>query len=184
MKKNSLVRTILNTVLGYRGAPVKFEFLYDIIAKRRHLKDTLERWKYNRAVKYLQESDKIKVIRQGADKFVKLTQKGKVQTLLRKVENSKLSPKEKWDGKWRMVIWDIPETSSNQRNQIRYVLKKLGFHRVQQSVYIRPHPLNSDAVLYLQESGLIDYIRFIRVDKMDEEKTLLKKFDISPPNPH
>lgn len=136
------------------------------------------RWRYNKAMRYLEECGKIKSIRKNDEIFIKLTKKGRVQTLLHRIQAEHGIKDQKWDGKWRLVIWDIPESSNNERNRIRYFLKNVGFQRLQQSVYIRPRPLPADAVQYLKESGLIRFIHFLRVDKIDDEKLLFKKFGL------
>ena len=84
----------------------------------------------------------------------------------------------KWDGKWRMVIFDIPEEASNERDQLRRLLLLNNFCKLQASVYISPHPINREAIDYLKETGLIKYIRFARIDELDDDKDLKKKFDL------
>ena len=46
----------------------------------------------------------------------------------------------KWDKKWRMVIFDIPEAKRPARDQIRRLLKDLGFLKLQISVWVHPLP--------------------------------------------
>ncbi len=43
-----------------------------------------------------------------------------------------------WDGKWYIVTFDIPESYRMKRNAFREKLKKLGFGRLQDSVWISP----------------------------------------------
>lgn len=45
-----------------------------------------------------------------------------------------------WDGKWRLVFFDIPEVSRSARDQVRRLLKELGFQRLQLSVWVHPLP--------------------------------------------
>lgn len=44
-----------------------------------------------------------------------------------------------WDDKWYMVAFDIPEAYRLKRNAFREKLKKLGFGRLQDSVWISPY---------------------------------------------
>lgn len=139
-------------------------------------------WRYNRAIKYLEYREKLKIIKQGDRLFFKLTKKGRVEALLARLASSDKKLKMKWDGKWRLIIWDIPESSSGQRNKIRYFLKNLGFYQLQLSVFVRPHPLPGEAVAYLKESGLLKFIRFLRVDKLDDDEFLREHFHLRTPN--
>lgn len=44
----------------------------------------------------------------------------------------------KWDGKWYIITFDIPESCRTKRNAFREKLKELGFGKLQASVYISP----------------------------------------------
>lgn len=67
---------------------------------------------------------------------------------MRKLQRSK------WDGKWRQVIFDIPERNRRLRNRLREKLRGLGFGMWQESVYVTPHDVAPQMNEYLNESGL------------------------------
>jgi len=46
----------------------------------------------------------------------------------------------KWDGRWRLVIYDIPETDRKFRLMLRRELSQSGFGCLQKSVWVSPHP--------------------------------------------
>ncbi|MCF7675798.1 MAG: hypothetical protein K9N23_21715 [Akkermansiaceae bacterium] len=46
-----------------------------------------------------------------------------------------------WDGKWRMVLFDLPETERQLRDQLRKSLSRSGFGCMQRSVWISPDPM-------------------------------------------
>jgi len=48
-----------------------------------------------------------------------------------------------WDGKWRIVGFDIKESERSLRNVLRQYLKLSGFGMLQKSVYISPLPVES-----------------------------------------
>lgn len=48
-----------------------------------------------------------------------------------------------WDGKWRIVGFDIKESERNLRNILRHHLKLSGFGMLQKSLYISPLPVES-----------------------------------------
>jgi CRISPR-associated endonuclease Cas2 len=109
----------------------------------------------------------------GSQKFIQLTKKGQMQALLNK---SKVMKQKTWDRKWRLIVFDIPEQDHAQRDEFRRLLRKIGFLKLQASVFINPYPISSEAIEYLKISGLIKYIRVMRVDKIDEDKNLVKHF--------
>lgn len=135
----------------------------------------LPMWRLNRALHYLEQRKQIKIVQKRNKKFIKLTSKGKLKALMNRLETG-FRKDVKWDGKFRLIIWDIPELTRKQRDHLRLFVKSLGFYMLQQSVFITPYPLPASAVEYLQESKLLPYIRFLRVDKVDNDKLLRKHF--------
>ena len=114
----------------------------------------------------------------AGQRFLKLTEKGELELLMAKAWLNKI---QKWDGKWRMVIFDIPEDASEKRDKLRRLLKTAGFVKLQASVYIHPHPLNREAVEFLKKTGLISYIRIGRIDELDDDRNLIKHFNLTKP---
>ena len=51
-----------------------------------------------------------------------------------------------WDGKWRMVLYDVPENRSSDRTRLRRSLVERGFGHLQNSVWITPDPLTNECV--------------------------------------
>jgi len=48
-------------------------------------------------------------------------------------------PPPRWDHRWRMVIFDIPEKRRHLRLRLRRFLNSLGFARVQKSAWLSPY---------------------------------------------
>ncbi|MDP1690298.1 MAG: CRISPR-associated endonuclease Cas2 [bacterium] len=53
-------------------------------------------------------------------------------------DKSKTRPK-RWDGRWRVVLFDIPERRRKVRNQLRIFMQEYGFVRLQDSAWIYPY---------------------------------------------
>jgi CRISPR-associated endonuclease Cas2 len=153
--------------------PRPFETPYQ--HSRRLLHGNLSYQSYNTTVHRLQKRGLVEVVKKNNEKFLRLTKEGQLEALLSK---AKLPGIIKWDGKWRLVMFDIPEDAKDKRDQLRDLLKRNNFYRLQASVYINPYPLNREAITYLKETGLIAYIRILKVEEMDEDKELRKKFNL------
>ncbi len=123
----------------------------------------------------LEQKHWIKIFKEKGYQYVKLTKKGVLETLLLKADIKK---PEKWDGKFRMVVFDIPEKAKDKRRLLRILLKNHGFLQIQRSVYINPYPLNRDAIRYLYETGLDEYIRIFRIDQIDNDENIKKFFKL------
>ncbi len=128
---------------------------------------------YRSIIYRLRKRGLIKFIKQEENRFVQLTRKGELEVL---VEIAKLPVKGLWDGKWRVVIFDIPEEAKSQRDKLRRLLKENNFYKLQASVFISPYPLNWAAIEYLNKTGLNLYIRILRVDEIDDDTKLKKVF--------
>lgn len=82
------------------------------------------------------------VTRTKTDKGIKLslTKKGsKLAQELDKKENLYLKKPKRWDGKWRIVIFDVWERRRDVRDKLRNLLQKAGFIKIQDSVWVYPY---------------------------------------------
>jgi len=108
---------------------------------------------------------------------VLLTEKGKFKALNYKLENIKFK-KQKWDGKWRMVAFDIPEQYKKGRDALRRKLKKIGFYELQKSVLITPYDCKEEIMLLVEYFNLNKYVRFGILEFIDNEDYFKKYFKI------
>ena len=70
-------------------------------------------------------------IQELADGKVKITLEagGKRKALEYKLEEMEIKTSSRWDGKWRMVLFDIPDYKKQARDTLRFHLKRLGFYK-------------------------------------------------------
>jgi CRISPR-associated endonuclease Cas2 len=168
----SLTDIILDNLLNLRGIfPRPYENGYSWARRVRNV----SQGEYRQALRRMQQYGLLKITQKNNKKFIELTEDGQLEALLLK---AKLDRPNYWDGKWRLFMFDIPEGSKEKRNVLRTLLKNNSYVKLQASVYISPYPLNREAILYLNNSGLRDYIRILKVEEMDFEKDLLKKFSL------
>ena len=65
------------------------------------------------------------------------------------IEQMAIERQDPWDGKWRMVFFDIP-TGHEARNIFREKLISMGFFQMQKSVYVHPFPCTKQ-IRFLRE---------------------------------
>ncbi|MCX6722518.1 MAG: hypothetical protein NT094_00420 [Candidatus Staskawiczbacteria bacterium] len=106
-----------------------------------------------------------------------LTEKGKWRALNCQLENIK-NKKDKWDGKWRMIAFDIPEKDKTGRNALRQKLKKIGFCELQKSVLVAPYDCKHEMMILVDFFNLKKYVRFGILDFVDNEEQLKKYFKL------
>ncbi len=143
-----------------------------MLAKKR---DEISNREFRQAVSRLQARKLLAITEKNNQKFIRLTDRGQLEALLLK---AKLDNQKPWDGRWRLFIFDIPEASKDKRDSLRSLLKKNNFCKLQASVYVSPYPLNREAISYLNQSGLRDYLRILKIEEMDNDEELLKKFGL------
>ncbi len=131
--------------------------------------DSYEATKFCNHLRSMMNSGYVKIERKKGVGSVKLTNKGRIKL----IENSK---KERADGKWRMLSFDIPEKFSIKRNQFRRSIKRIGFKQVQKSLWVCPC-VNADEIeLIISELRIKEYVVYMVVEKTDIDKYLNKLF--------
>lgn len=93
-----------------------------------------------------------------------LTQTGRL--LMQYVIKRKRAISEKWDGKFRVVIFDIPEKERKTRNWLRQELYLLKYQKLQESVFIGKHPLPADLIKDIKRYKMGNYVNYLMVDKV------------------
>lgn len=93
----------------------------------------IKNWQKKKSLKYLQDNGYIQ-------KNFKLTRKGFNKSLFVLINHLAIRIPRKWDGKWRIVIFDLPKNYAGNRDFFRRHLIDIGFIQVQKSVWAFPFP--------------------------------------------
>jgi len=152
-------------------ANVPFDVLLEYGKIRNQYKSSSARM----AVHRLKKKNLIYAERRGSKLIFGLTEEGK-----REVENiqsnlKKAKPKS-WDGKWRIIIFDVPEKIRGKRDLLRRELVGFGFRQLQQSVWVYPHPLPQEFRDLWKETDIFKYCVIFEADKMENGETLERVF--------
>lgn len=133
-----------------------------------------EQYRRKCAIKRLQEDGYIA----AHGEYIRITGKGSeiLNTAIDK--NIELLKTKEWDHKWRIAAFDIPEKYAPLRRQVRTVLKKAGFLKLQQSIWIFPHECKEIMGLIRRDSELGCYILYGVLESIENEQRLKKMFRI------
>ncbi len=82
------------------------------------------------------------------------------QALLGDIEPEALWSR-KWDGKWRLALFDVPQTHVALRTRLRRKLRELRFGWLQNSVWVSPDPVDVLTRLFEQEKGSVENLAFL-----------------------
>lgn len=108
-----------------------------------------------------------------------LTEAGKKRVLVFNFERLKFKKQEKWDGYWRIIIFDIPEKFKRQRDALSQKLRSAGAYALQKSVFIYPYDIKDEFDFLVEFFNLRKYVRFGILKKIDNELHLKKIFNLS-----
>lgn len=72
----------------------------------------------------------------------------------------------KWDKKYRVVVFDIPEKKKQFRNWLRNELYLLRYTKLQESVFIGKFPLPKDLIAEINHKKISKNIDYLLVDKI------------------
>ena len=83
-----------------------------------------------------------------------------------------------WDGKWRIVLLDLPESRKAEREALRYLLKKAGFVILKNSAWVSPFPFEFMFSNIKKDFELSSELMIIVTDSNDPEtkEVLIKNF--------
>ncbi len=91
----------------------------------------------------------------------------------------KLTRPKKWDKKWRIVIFDIPERKKRIRDEVRRILTSAGFRRLQDSVWVYPHDCEDVIALLKADFGIGRDLLYVIADQIENDKYLRQEFDLN-----
>ncbi|MDO8569723.1 MAG: CRISPR-associated endonuclease Cas2 [bacterium] len=115
--------------------------------------------------------------RDGTVTFI-LSSEGKRTALTYNLDGMTVK-KHKWDNKWRIVIFDIPEKKKKIREIFRFRLKGLGFLELQHSVFVLPFECHNELEYIIEFYNIRRFVRFIKADHIDNELDLKHRFKLA-----
>ncbi|OGZ84025.1 MAG: hypothetical protein A2599_00940 [Candidatus Staskawiczbacteria bacterium RIFOXYD1_FULL_39_28] len=139
--------------------------------KSKKVYDTFYRLKEQGYVNFYEKNNQI---------FVSLTEKGKKKAGWMQVDNLKINKPKRWDGKWRVLLFDITELKRLHREALRGKLISMGFTMLQKSVWVIPYNCAKEVKILKSFFGLSDKeIRMLVVEDIGEDGEYKKFFKIN-----
>ncbi len=143
---------------------------YDISGYQKHQRERAA----NLASRLKKVGDIERIINDKGETYFRFTDKGKTR-LIDEIPLLRFQRKP-WDGKWRQVVFDIPEEMKVKREILREKLLKLGFGMLQRSVYITPFNIAEQVSDFLEENDLDEYAIVFEMERLtgESEKELAR----------
>lgn len=136
-----------------------------------------KKYYFNKVIQRLEAKKLINIQKNNkGQKLVKITNKGKL--FLDKNSRKKLDKPGKWDGKYRIIIFDIKETRKLTRDKIRNQLKVWGFRKLQASVWVYPYPCGQLVTLLKSDLAIGKDLLYLVVDSMEGDYKIRRSFNL------
>lgn len=175
-KQKLLLLLLGGVIIGMSGSSKRFGRMSRSIPAvfkeldRRYLNKLIREFYRDRLVDMIDVADdETKVV---------LTEKGKLQAMQFKVDDMEIKKPKLWDGKWRIVVFDVPEKIRAARDALRMKLRELGFYELQKSVFVYPFECRDEIDFIAEVFDIRSRIRYGRLEHITNEAELIKYFDL------
>lgn len=127
-------------------------------------RDNKNKAKFNKLLYYLKKKNYIRVKNLTGKQAVLITKEGLSKALRASFLLEK--KKKRKDGKWIMLIFDMPAKNKNNRDLLRSILQNLGYKLFQHSVWITPYDVSVKTESLLQFYSLDRYVKIFLIEEI------------------
>ncbi len=112
-------------------------------------------------------------------RYARITTAGqKALALLEHTTALDLQKRKKWDKRWRVVIFDIPERRRGIRDRLRAVMRSAGFYRLQDSVWLYPYDCEDFVALLKADLRLGLSVLYMIVERIESDSQLKEHYSL------
>ena len=180
-KQNDIQGIILKTiaqmgvvVLEQIGASTVKSFGASLSSSRK----SNPRYDISRGTRRLIEKGYIKIKMRKQEEILVLTTKGEHALSQIKYGMIEMTKPKHWDGKWRVVIYDIKEDRKRMRRELREALVYFDFVPIQKSVWVYPYPCESLLATIKADFKIGKEVLYMVVDTLENDKWLRSHFHL------
>ena len=185
MSEESVAKKILKglSIAGqiyFAGAPpyyAVFRRLRKIFKELNSLEENDPRFK--NAFYYFKKKGYLEIRKKNHQIYIALTPEGRKRAGKYLIDDLEIKKLKKWDGKYRIAIFDIPNITRIKRDALRGKLKELGFFRLQQSVWVHPFDCRKEIELLREFFGLNSKELILIEGTIENDKFLQKFFKLT-----
>ncbi len=143
------------------------------------IKKDLTKQKASNTFNYLKKRGLIEIKREGHDVRVVLTKEGRKLAGKYQIDDLEIERPKKWDKKYRLLIFDIPNSTGFIRDILRRKLKEWGFYALQKSVWVHAFDCREEVELLREFLELNKrQLQVLEVTKLEDDRSLRKFFNI------
>lgn len=121
---------------------------------------------------------KVGLVEYSEKGFLRLTEKGEEKLKQLELHGYRIKKPRRWDKKWRVLIFDVPEDRKSIREKIRRTLITIGFKRLQDSVWVYPYDCEDLITLLKVDFKIGRELLYIISDSIENDKFLREAFGL------
>jgi len=145
-----------------------------ILVKTVKLWKDINRTDLGRIIKRLKKQEMIAIKEKENKISIEVTEKGKRRLLEYDFEYLQRKSKKR-DGKWRLIIFDVPEGKKKSRDAFRKKLLQIDCIRLQDSVFVSAFPCKDEIDFLSHYLQISDFVTLLTVDKIERGEQLVFK---------
>jgi DNA-binding transcriptional regulator PaaX len=180
MSKNTPIQKIILKILARKNVVSLEDLKREALKSLKIGQDVKNKTEYaiSRSLKNLSTSGLLDCFQSDRQPFFRLSEEGRKRINSNALDDDTAIISKNWDGNWRIIILDLPEERKNEREALRYLLKKAGFVCVKNSVWISIYPYENLFTNIKNDLGLTTEMIILVTNKIDEATRLelLKNF--------
>lgn len=137
------------------------------------------RYQTKRVLGRLKQKGEIEFVEEDGKRFVRLTERGEQALALNaeKLKFTNIKPK-KWDRRYRLVMFDVPEKRKRTRDLLRREMREVGFLRVQDSAWIYPHDCEEFVALLKADLHIGKDVLYAVIESIENDTWIRKHFGL------
>ena len=134
-------------------------------------------WRLKQVLKRMHQQKLVDIVEQNDGYLVKISDNGKKKLLKFNLDEMELKNK-KWDGKWRIIIYDIYTSKKQEAELFRKTLKRLKFLKLQRSVYLTPFRCYDEIEYLRQVCNIGKEVLILTVSGLENESAYREYFGV------
>ena len=176
--QNAILTTLLVGGMIVIGAAPRLDLLKLLGARKRN--PYRLKYQINDTLLRLVRKGLVTFVEKDGRKFARLTPAGTERLRLEQQKAALLLQKNKrWDKRWRVVIFDIPEYRRGTRDKLRLTMRTAGFYRLQDSVWLYPYDCEDFMTLVKADLKIGNAILYMVVEKIENDGKIKTHFSLN-----
>lgn len=157
LKQKALLLLLGGVALGFAYSPRAQKRIFKSLFRqwrwvdRQYLYRLVKEFHRDRLVDYVEQKN-------GLTKIV-LSEAGRQRAIEFRINAMKINKPLRWDKRWRVVFFDVPEKRRKIRDVFRSKLRDMGFFEYQKSVFVYPYPCYDEIDFIIEYYSARPYVR-------------------------